>query len=596
VVVFIIILPVGTLLGWWFSRNITRPILKLSDTTTKISRDADYSVRVEKETNDEIGVLYDSFNNMLENISQKNQEIHKLNESLEERVRQRTLDLLSAKEHAEQADRTKSTFLANMSHEIRTPMNSILGYSRLLNKQITDPKQKEYLDIVETSGRNLLALIEDILDLSKIEAGKIELDFKAVDTHALIEEIGNIFRIKTREKGIDFIIEEDPAIPQGLILDETRIRQILFNLVGNAVKFTEEGHIKLTLTRTHPEKEISKVHLIFIVEDTGIGIAEDQIERIFHAFEQQKGQSSRYGGTGLGLAITKRLVEIMNGTISVSSQVGQGSLFTFELPEVEISPLQVTKTVSPLIQHESLDFQGACVLVVEDNPHNLALIRSFLEAQNIKVEEAENAHEAVNALKSGNIHPGLILMDMKTPVMDGFEATRLLKSDERLSRIPIIALTAFNLKDEKEKLKNTPCDGFLIKPIDEDRLFEELKKHLPFHHKEPVKRELTGMSSGFENYSFDLTGIQPSDVFEIHAVLSTQLQDRWAQLGDSLILDRWTEFAAEIRNLGKKFNISPLLEYAGYMAENIDNLNIKELKKTIQWFPSLVENIKRMLV
>lgn len=590
-VLLVIVLPIAALLGWRLSRGLTGPILNLSDTAAVISQKGDYSIRVQKVNNDEIGTLYDSFNQMLENISRKNREIRKLNESLEEKVMQRTRDLLAAKEQAEMADRAKSTFLANMSHEIRTPMNSILGYSRLSSKLAADKKQKEYLDIVETSGRNLLALIDDILDLSKIEAGKMELAYQPMKPNTLFNEIENIFRIKTKEKGIEFIVQVDPEIPGSLLMDETRLRQVLFNVVGNAVKFTDEGYVKLSIRKIAFSAETSRITLVFTVEDTGIGIPGDQIESIFEAFEQQKGQSSRYGGTGLGLAITKRLVEMMNGKLSVTSQPGKGTIFTIQLQDVEVSYLQVTPEKPEMPPYDFMDFRGAKVLVVEDNRYNLELVKTLLEAQNIRVEGALNGKEAVDRLQLEQLRPDLILMDMKTPVMDGHQATKIIKSDPQLKHIPVIALTAETLKDQRERAKADGCDGFLPKPLEERQLFSELMRYLPYEQKQPPG-EVQVRGTGLEEADVDLSALSEQQVSQIVTLLSTRLMDQWKELGDSLILDQWKDFAGEIKQLGEKFEVLSLVKYAERMIDSVSYLNIIELKKTIQFYPGLVEAIK----
>jgi len=585
----VIILPVAALLGRHLSKNLTGPILHLSNTAAVISAESDYSIRVQKVNNDEIGTLYDSFNQMLQNIAQKNREIRELNENLEEKVQQRTRDLLEAKERAELADQTKSTFLANMSHEIRTPMNAILGYSRLLSKMVADKKQKEYLEIVQTSGRNLLALIDDILDLSKIEAGKMNLVYQPMNPRTLFNEIEDIFRIRTKEKGIVFIIRVDPEIPNSLLLDETRLRQILFNVVGNAVKFTDEGCVKLSIHKIPSADDQNQITLVFTVEDTGIGIPGAQIEKIFQAFEQQKGQSPRYGGTGLGLAITRRLVEMMNGELSVISQVDKGSTFTIQLQNVEVSSQKIPLNLQKVTLREVPEFKESLVLVVEDNRYNLDLVKTLLEARNIKVEEALNGKEVLEKLKQNTSKPDLILMDMKTPIMDGYATTRIIKANDQWKSIPVIALTATIMKEDRGKILQSGCDGFLPKPVNEDQLFSELMKYLPYKKPAP---SITPLYSIKENeIQHDLSHLKPGEIAEITANLEDRLMNQWRQLKDSIFLDQWGAFGAEIKQLAEKFKLQTLVNYGQHLIDNVKHLNIVELKKTIREYPGIVDII-----
>ena len=366
VAVLIAGMVVSLLLSLLLQRTISSPIIQLADTMKKVSDTGDYTHSVASQSDDELGVLCDGFNQMLGQIQGRDVSLREANEHLEQRVRSRTADLeeanqllqgeikereqaeegmRDAKENAEQAarqadsaNRSKSVFLANMSHEIRTPMNAILGFTEVLDGQLTDPQHKNYLNSIEASGKSLLGLIDDILDLTRVEDGDLELEYRAIDVGSLISGVKQALARQVAAKGLEFRVDVAADTPPALMLDEKRLRQILVNLAGNAVKFTEEGYVGISVHTRHAEGDARQLDLIFAVEDTGIGIPEDQQERIFRPFEQREDQSiNEYGGTGLGLALASRLAEIMGGQISVTSRVGKGSLFELRLEQVAIA-------------------------------------------------------------------------------------------------------------------------------------------------------------------------------------------------------------------------------------------------------------------
>jgi|GEM_PF-913454 len=500
---------------------------------------------------------------------------------MHEQLRQRVDELSLAKEKAEAASRAKSVFLANMSHEIRTPLNAVIGFSELLGAQVTDRKQKSWLTAIRTAGKSLLTLINDILDLSKIEADKLRIQLTPCSLRHIMYDVEQVFAIQAAQKKIHFSRYIDGTIPDALLLDGIRLRQVLLNIVGNAVKFTRKGHVSLSVRRvTRPGS--SRMDLRLAVQDTGIGIPENEIDRIFEAFEQRSGQdNSEYGGTGLGLTISRRLVEMMNGTIWVESHVDRGSTFHILLRNVETSDRDVPLPPDPFAPHK-LQFEKATVLVVDDMDSQRTLLGSLLSQINLEPVMAEGGRDAIDRARA--LQPDLILMDIRMPDMDGITAAKILKSEPETRHIPIVAVTASSPGASPEIIRNNGFSGHLPKPIDIDSLLTVLARHLRARPLEPA----VGVDAG--KLPVKVRGMLPDMI----RILENEFLVRWEGFRQQLPMDAVRAFGQDIRALGTVHGLEILASYGEDLMTHVDAFDVSQMQAAIDSFPDLVQTIKKL--